>query len=95
LIGLPFNPEDVGDTFFRYIGWLSPDYMALHPRKYNSSLTILIEVFRDMSPVKVCEPSGVADHLIILCSLFVIRRFWCLDTLLKWDGPSNGRGDSQ
>jgi hypothetical protein len=32
LLGLFFDPEDVGDTFLR-IGCLSTDYTALYPRR--------------------------------------------------------------
>jgi hypothetical protein len=34
LIGEFFDPED-GDTFLRKVGWLSTDYAALYPRRYN------------------------------------------------------------
>jgi hypothetical protein len=28
--------EDGGDMFLRNVGWLSMDYTALYPRRYNS-----------------------------------------------------------
>jgi hypothetical protein len=31
-----FKPDD-GDLFLRNVVWLSPDYMALYPRRYSSS----------------------------------------------------------
>jgi hypothetical protein len=34
LLGLLFNQEDGGSVFLRNVGWLSPDYMALCPRRY-------------------------------------------------------------
>jgi hypothetical protein len=37
LPGLLFNPEDGGDMFLRNVGWLSPEYMAVHHRRCNSS----------------------------------------------------------
>jgi hypothetical protein len=36
------KPEDGGDMFHRNVGRLSTDYMALHPRRWNSFLTILL-----------------------------------------------------
>jgi hypothetical protein len=36
LPGLFFNPEDEGDIFLRYIGWLSTDYAVSYHRRYNS-----------------------------------------------------------
>jgi hypothetical protein len=32
LLGILFNPEDGGDMFFRNVGWLSTDYIAIYPR---------------------------------------------------------------
>jgi hypothetical protein len=29
-----FNPDDKGKMFVRKVGWISADYMALHPRRY-------------------------------------------------------------
>jgi hypothetical protein len=37
LLGLFFVPEDGGDIFLLNVGWLSTDYMALNPRRENSS----------------------------------------------------------
>jgi hypothetical protein len=34
---LLFSPEDGGHTFLRNVRWLSTDYMALYPRRQNSS----------------------------------------------------------
>jgi hypothetical protein len=36
VLGLPFSHED-GDMSPRNVRWLSPDYMALYARRYNSS----------------------------------------------------------
>jgi hypothetical protein len=36
LIGLFFYPEDGGDMFLRIVVWLSMDYTAFCPRRYNS-----------------------------------------------------------
>jgi hypothetical protein len=36
LLGLLFDPEDVGDMSLRNIGWLWTDYMALYPRRQSS-----------------------------------------------------------
>jgi hypothetical protein len=33
-----FNPEDGGYLFLRNVGWLSTDYTALYPRRWNPSL---------------------------------------------------------
>jgi hypothetical protein len=38
LLCLFFDPEDGGDMFLRNAGWLSTDYTALYPRRYNCSL---------------------------------------------------------
>jgi hypothetical protein len=35
LLNLFFDPADGGDMFLRNIGWLSTDYTALYPRRYN------------------------------------------------------------
>jgi hypothetical protein len=37
LLVLFFNPEVGGDMFLRNVGWLSTDYTALYPKRYNSS----------------------------------------------------------
>jgi hypothetical protein len=37
LLGFSFDPEYGADMFFRNVGWLSPDYTALYPRRYISS----------------------------------------------------------
>jgi hypothetical protein len=37
LLSLHFDPEDGGNMFFWNIRWLSPDYTALYPRRYNFS----------------------------------------------------------
>jgi hypothetical protein len=31
------DPEDGGDMFLQNVSWLSMEYMALHPRRKNSS----------------------------------------------------------
>jgi hypothetical protein len=36
------NPEDGGDMFLWNFGWLSANYMALYPKKYNYSKSIYI-----------------------------------------------------
>jgi hypothetical protein len=36
LLGLFFDPKDGGSMFLQNVGWLSADYMSLHPRKQNS-----------------------------------------------------------
>jgi hypothetical protein len=37
LLGLFINPEDGGDMFLQKVGWLSTDYIALYPRRQDSS----------------------------------------------------------
>jgi hypothetical protein len=37
LISLFFDPEDEGDMLLQNIGWISGDYIALRPRRRNSS----------------------------------------------------------
>jgi hypothetical protein len=37
LLGLFFDPENGWDMFLRNVGWLSTDYTASYPRRYNSS----------------------------------------------------------
>jgi hypothetical protein len=37
LLGLFFNPEDRGEIFLRNVRGFSKDYMALYPRRQNSS----------------------------------------------------------
>jgi hypothetical protein len=39
LLGLPFDPEDVGDMFLRNVGWLAPEYTALHPLSITAPRT--------------------------------------------------------
>jgi hypothetical protein len=34
-IELLFDPEDRDDIFLRIVGYLSPGYTALYPRRYN------------------------------------------------------------
>jgi hypothetical protein len=36
-LGLLSDPDDGGDMFLRNVGWLSPHYTALYPRRQNSS----------------------------------------------------------
>jgi hypothetical protein len=38
-----FKPDDGGDIFLRNVGWLSVVYMALYPRRQNSSKPLLLE----------------------------------------------------
>jgi hypothetical protein len=38
-LGLPFDPEDSGDMYLRNDG-ISPDYMALQPRRPYSSKSL-------------------------------------------------------
>jgi hypothetical protein len=37
LFGLRVDPVDRGDVFLRNVGWLSLEYTALYPSRYNSS----------------------------------------------------------
>jgi hypothetical protein len=37
LLGSFFDPEDEGDILLQNVGWLSTDYTALYPRRYDSS----------------------------------------------------------
>jgi hypothetical protein len=37
LLGLPFDPEDGGSTFFQNVGWLSTGYTALYPSRQIAS----------------------------------------------------------
>jgi hypothetical protein len=37
LLWLFFDAEYADDKFLRNVGWLSTDYMALFPRRYDSS----------------------------------------------------------
>jgi hypothetical protein len=41
LLSVFFNPEDGGDMLLRKVGWLSADYTALYPRRYNSSMQVI------------------------------------------------------
>jgi hypothetical protein len=38
LLSLLLDPEDGGNMFLRKVGWLSPDYTALYPTRWNSSV---------------------------------------------------------
>jgi hypothetical protein len=42
LLGLFFDPEDGDDMFLRNVCWISTDYTASYPRRYNSSYCIHI-----------------------------------------------------
>jgi hypothetical protein len=44
LLDLFFDHEDGGDMFLRNVGWLSMDYTALYPRRYNSSYRLHFSV---------------------------------------------------
>jgi hypothetical protein len=35
LLGLVFDPEEGGTTFFRHVGGLPPDYKPLYPKRSN------------------------------------------------------------
>jgi hypothetical protein len=37
LLGLFFDPDDGGEIFLRNVSRFSTDYMALYPRKQNTS----------------------------------------------------------
>jgi hypothetical protein len=45
LLDLLFSPEDGADMFVQNTGWLSPGYIILYPRRYNSSELSLIYPF--------------------------------------------------
>jgi hypothetical protein len=36
LFGLILDTEDEDHVFLRIVGWISPDYTTLHPRRLNS-----------------------------------------------------------
>jgi hypothetical protein len=48
LLDLLLSSEDGADMFVQNIGWLSPGYIMLYPRRYNSSELSLINPFTVM-----------------------------------------------
>jgi hypothetical protein len=42
LFGLPFNPEDEGDMFLRYVGRFSANYMAIYPQEIELFITTAV-----------------------------------------------------
>jgi hypothetical protein len=48
LFGLFFDTED-GDMFLRNVGWISTNYTALYPRRYNSSTSCWLIISSDTS----------------------------------------------
>jgi hypothetical protein len=56
LLGLLFSPEDGWDMFLQNIGWLSLYYIALYPRRHNSSdLSVLLKQKNHTSSILNCE----------------------------------------
>jgi hypothetical protein len=43
-IALISDSEDGGDMFLRNVGWLSPDYTTLYPRRYTFHYVVLISM---------------------------------------------------
>jgi hypothetical protein len=60
LLSLLFDYEDGGDTFLWNICWLSLDYVALYPRRQNSSKSLLWEpqILYNFFPHAYCENVG-------------------------------------
>jgi hypothetical protein len=54
LLCILFDPEEGGDMFLRNDGTLSTEYIALYPRRYNSS-SIFMFIIRVIYIVKSCE----------------------------------------
>jgi hypothetical protein len=41
LFGVFYDLEDGGDIFIRNLGWISAEYTALYPRRYNLASDVL------------------------------------------------------
>jgi hypothetical protein len=63
-LGLFFDPEDGGDMYLRNVGPLSADYIALYPRRQNSSgsendsLLLLQQERSKVERLKACNASA-------------------------------------
>jgi hypothetical protein len=65
LLGLLFNPEDEGGTFFRNVCSLSTNHMALYPRRQNHSLCSLQVQRISIVRYEVLYISVFSDHAIL------------------------------
>jgi hypothetical protein len=57
LLGLFFDSEDGRYIFLQNIGWLSTDYMALYPRRYNSQRNNPVPSSRKTHRVSITKTS--------------------------------------
>jgi hypothetical protein len=63
-LGFLFNSEDSGDMFLQNVYWLSPDYIALHPKRQGSlNCLLLLLWYRRKSKV-----SSAIDKFLFLLS---------------------------
>jgi hypothetical protein len=49
LLGLLFNPENVGDISLRNVGLISTDYVALYSRRKKLFFTLLLNFNRNFT----------------------------------------------
>jgi hypothetical protein len=95
LFGLFFDPEDEGDRFLRNVGWLSPDYKALFPRRYRQ--LFITTAIRTSNPTTTNGGSGIDSTTCILnrqaaTNLPTKPRLWWSTCRKNWHRPEGSRG---
>jgi hypothetical protein len=68
LLDLFFHPEDGGDMFLRIFGWLSMNYTALYPTRYNSLANFSMDPHSDSSEHEVCNVAYSIRTIHASCS---------------------------
>jgi hypothetical protein len=94
VFGLFFDPEDGGDMFLGKVGWLSTDYMVLHPRRQTCSNSLLTEqnldYFQYISTPKQSIPTTLhakkkkKKKNCWICTVIITVSFQCVLTIPEY-----------
>lgn len=91
LFGLILNPEEGGNMVLRNTGRLSPEYMAVYPRRQNSLFWLRFPWFSSIHPSTFRDITLKLDHEMLLPHPFrfitychPIIRYSGTDNFAKW-----------